>query len=321
MTPRDVIARLIDVSIGFPSNDGTVDTVVDRVSLTIQAGERVGLIGASGSGKSLTALSLLGLVPPPGAIVGGSIKIQGTDILSDSDSKKRRLRGATIGMVFQEAESALNPVLTIGTHLKEMVRRHRPNEGPQWREIAIELLKKVDLEPTRILKSHPHRLSGGQRQRALLAIALAAEPDLLIADAPTSSLDVLTQARMLGLLDRLCRKHGLALLLISHDLGVVSSLVERVIVMLAGTIVEEAPIRDFLDTPLHPYSQSVVATAQRASPSETRATTSRPAQSGCAFANQCRLCIPECKQGLPDLTTVGAGRAVRCPIVATEVDQ
>lgn len=318
MTERKVIARLIDVSIGFPALDGAVDAVVDQVSLTIHAGERIGLIGASGSGKSLTALSLLGLVPPPGAIVGGSVEIQGVDILSDSGSDKRGLRGGVIGMVFQEAESALNPVLTIGTHLKEVIRRHQPTEAARWRDRAVDLLERVDLEPSRILKSHAHRLSGGQRQRALLAIALAGEPDLVIADEPTSSLDVLTQARILGLLDRLCR---VALLLISHDLGVVSALADRVIVMLAGAIVEEAPMQEFLDTPLHPYSQSLVTATHQASPLETHTTDSPTPQPGCAFADQCPRRKPECWQSLPNLTPLGPGRALRCPIVAAEVDQ
>ncbi len=321
MTERDVIARLIDVSIGFPANDGAVDTVVDRLSLTIRAGERIGLIGASGSGKSLTALSLLGLVPPPGVIVGGSVEIQGTDILSDSVSNQERLRGGTIGMVFQEAEAALNPVMTIGAHLEEMIRRHRPTETGRWRRIAVDLLEKVDLEPIRTLKSHPHRLSGGQRQRALLAIALAGDPDLIIADEPTSSLDVLTQARMLGLLDNLCRERALALLLISHDLGVVSSLVDRVVVMLAGAIVEEAQTQDLLEAPLHPYSESLVTSARQTGSSKTHPMGHPKSQSGCAFARHCPRREPECEQNLPDLIVLNGGGAVRCPIVAAEVDQ
>ncbi len=269
MTRQNVIAQLTDVSIGFPAMDGTVENVIDRISLTIHSGERIGLLGASGSGKSLTALSLLGLVPPPGAIVGGSVEIQGMDILTSSKPERSRLRGGAVGMVFQEAEAALNPVMTIGAHLEEIIRRHRPKEAARWRYIAVDLLESVDLDPVRTLKSHPHRLSGGQRQRALLALALAGDPALIIADEPTSSLDVLTQARMLGLLDRLCRERSLALLLISHDLGVVSSLVDRVMVMLDGTIIEEATIQDFLETPHHPYSQSLVATARRTRPQVT----------------------------------------------------
>ena len=321
MTALNVIARLIDVSIGFPSVDGTVDTIVDQVSLTIRAGDRIGLIGASGSGKSLTALSLLGLVPSPGVIVGGSVEIQGTDILSYSNSRQKRLRGGTIGMVFQEAEAALNPVMTIGAHLEEMIRRHRPAEAGRWRRIAVGILEKVNLEPIRTLKSHPHRLSGGQRQRALLAIALSADPDLIIADETTSSLDVLTQARMLGLLDHLCRERAVALLLISHDLGVVSSLVDRVVVMLAGAIVEEAQTQDLLEAPLHPYSQSLVTTARQTGSSKTHPKGHPKSQSGCAFADQCPRREPECEQSLPNLTVLAGGGAVRCPIVAAEVDQ
>ena len=320
MTDREIIARLADVSIAFPTADGTLDTVVDGLSLAIHSGERIGLIGASGSGKSLTALSLLGLVPPQGRIVGGSVQFLGVDMLSDSLSDKQRLRGGAVGLVFQEAESALNPVLTIGTHLKEMILRHRPAEESRWRKIAVDLLKRVDLEPARLLKSYPHHLSGGQRQRALLAIALSTQPDLIIADEPTSSLDVLTQARVLTLLDRLCRDDGLALLLISHDIGVVSSLVDRVIVMLAGKIVEEAPIRPFLASPLHPYSQLLLENTDSAAPLGTHTMTGSRPQSGCAFANRCPLCTPECEKSLPELETLESRRTLRCPIVSSEVD-
>lgn len=321
MTQREIIARLADVSIAFPSANGTLNTAVDSVSLTIRSGERIGLIGASGSGKSLTFLSLLGLVPTRGKIVGGSVEILGVDMLSDSLSDKQRVRGGAIGMVFQEAESALNPVLTIGTHLKEMIQRHRPTEEARWREIAIGLLKRVDLEPVRILESYPHNLSGGQRQRALLAIALSTQPDLIIADEPTSSLDLLTQARILALLDRLCRDDGLALVLISHDIGVVSSLVDRVIVMLDGKIIEEAPIQDFLATPLHPYSRSLLTKSDPANPLQPHTMTGPPPLLGCAFVDRCALCTPECTQSLPELTDLGSGRTLRCPIVVLEEGQ
>ncbi len=320
MIQHPVIARLADISIEFPVHDGGIATVVKGVSMTVHSGERIGLIGASGSGKSLTALSLLGLVPSPGAIVGGSVEVLGADLSTMALSEKQHLRGGTIGMVFQEAESALNPVLTIGAHLKEMIQRHRPTEGGTWRKIAVDLLKRVDLEPVRTLKSHPHRLSGGQRQRALMAIALAAKPELMIADEPTSSLDVLTQARLLTLLDRLCRDEGVALILISHDLGVVASLVDRVIVMLAGKIVEEAPIHEFLAKPLHPYSQSLVTPADITTRHEANQGSEVPFQHGCSLAGRCPLSTAECKKNPPPLVPISAGRTIRCPVVAAEVD-
>lgn len=319
MTERNSIARLNEISIGFPAPDGTAQTVVDRLSLTIGPGEKVGLIGASGSGKSLTALALLGLVPSTGSITGGTVEIDGVDIQTLSQSERAQLRGGAVGIVFQEAESALNPVMTVGAQFEETIRRHRPEEGDRWRYIAVDLLEEVDLDPVRTLKSHPHRLSGGQRQRVLLAIALAGDPDLLVADEPTSSLDVLTQARMLGLFDRLCRDRRRALLLISHDLGVVSSMVDRVIVMLAGAIVEEAPMEDFLSAPLHPYSQMLVATARESAPVKTEAVPNPAFRSGCAFAPRCSLMTAECERTFPDLESLGDGRAVRCPIVTAGV--
>jgi ABC-type dipeptide/oligopeptide/nickel transport system ATPase component len=246
-------------------------------------------------------------------------------MVSTPVSETRLLRGGAIAMVFQEAESALNPVLTIGNHLEETIRCHRPDEAAQWRPIAVSLLKSVDLEPVRTLRSHPHRLSGGQRQRALLAIALAGRPDLLIADEPTSSLDVLTQTEILRLLDRLSRKrdeaHPLALLLISHDIGVVSALVDRIIVMLGGMIIEESLIQDFIEQPLHPYSRTLVTTAQAGSPSTTNPKEKPPPADGCPFAPQCPRLKPQCLGVRPELVSLGSGRAVRCPIVTHEIRQ
>ena len=240
MTGRNVIARLTDVSVGFPAMDGTVENVIDRVSLTIHFGERIGLLGASGSGKSLTALSLLGLVPPPGAIVGGSVEIQGTDILTSSKTERSRLRGGAVGMVFQEAEAALNPVMTIGAHLEETIRQHRPNESSRWRHIAVGLLENVDLDPVRTLKSHPHRLSGGQRQRALLAIALAGDPHLIIADEPTSSLDQQTSSQVESLLRHWRQKDdGRAMLIITHDGSQAERMADRIVRIERGRIVDE----------------------------------------------------------------------------------
>jgi len=325
MTVENTIARLRDVSIAFPQRSGAFVTVVNSVSLDIHNGERVGLIGASGSGKSLTAMGLLGLVPPPGAITGGTVEILGQDLLSSPASRIQKLRGGAIGMVFQEAESALNPVLTIGNHLEETIRCHRPEESTRWRPIAVALLKSVDLEPVRTLRSYPHRLSGGQRQRALLAIALAGRPDLLIADEPTSSLDVLTQAEILRLLDRLSRerneKQPQAILLISHDIGVVSALVDRVIVMLGGMIIEESPIRRFLEQPLHPYSQTLVMKAQGGSPPATNPKEPNSPIEGCPFAPRCPRREPQCLEVRPELVSLGSGHTVRCPIVTHEIRQ
>jgi ABC-type dipeptide/oligopeptide/nickel transport system ATPase component len=244
---------------GFEVHRRFVPAVVD-VSFQLSKGETLCLVGESGSGKSLTALSIMRLVQPPGRVASGRIVFGGRDLLSLPEREMERVRGAEIGLVFQEPMTALNPVFTIGSQIEETLRIHGRGTRRTARQKAIELLDAVSVpEPARRVREYPHQLSGGLRQRALIALALACGPAVLIADEPTTALDVTIQAQILELLHELRRRLGLALLLITHDLGVVAQMADRVCVMYAGRIVEEAPVRTLFDSPKHPYTQGLIA--------------------------------------------------------------
>jgi peptide/nickel transport system ATP-binding protein len=249
------------LTVGFPSPSGWVHVVSD-VSLTMTRGEVLALVGESGCGKTLTALSILRLTPLPGRILGGSIRFEGRELTTLADSEMQAVRGARIGLVFQEPMSALNPVLTIGQHIEEALRVHRMTT-PDPRARAVELLTEAAVDdPARRAGQYAHELSGGLRQRALIALALACRPVLLIADEPTSALDVTIQAEILELLAHLRKKHDLTLLLITHDLGVVAQTADRVAVMQAGRIVEEAFVRTLFEAPRHPYTIDLLRVAR-----------------------------------------------------------
>ena len=258
--PPDALLRVHELTVGFPSSEGGWLPAVEGVSLTVKRGERVGLVGESGSGKSLTALACLGLVPEPGRIFGGEVSVGGIDAVGQSEGQRSPLRGATVGLVLQEAGGALNPVFTAGFQLEETLRVHRDMGRGEARERALDLLAAVAVEePEVVMRAYPHELSGGQAQRVMLALALAGEPELLIADEPTSALDLMTQTQVLELLQDLIVERGLALLLISHDLTVMAGMVERVIVMHAGRIVEEGPTKVLFSDPLHPFTRLLLA--------------------------------------------------------------
>jgi peptide/nickel transport system ATP-binding protein len=262
-------ARRIEVS--FPAA-GRWARVVRGVSFAIGRGEVVGLVGESGSGKSLTALALLGLVPPPGA-VRGEVRLEGVagNLLDLPEREMRRVRGNRIAMVFQEPMTALNPVYTIGFQIAEAVRAHRPLSRRAARDEAVRLLDLVALaDARRRLDDYPHQLSGGQRQRVVIAMALAGEPALLLADEPTTALDVTVQAQILELLERLRTGLGLSVLLITHDLGVVAETCDRVMVMTAGEIVEEADVETLFRAPAHPYTRKLLAAVSRVEVWEAR---------------------------------------------------
>jgi peptide/nickel transport system ATP-binding protein len=305
---------------------GRIYKAVDGVSLAVGEGETVALVGESGCGKSVTALSILGLVPhPPGRIVGGEIWFEGRDLLRLDRRALLAVRGNRIGMIFQEPMASLNPVFTIGNQIIEAIREHRDLGRAAARRRAAMLLGRVGLpEPDRLLAEYPHRLSGGMRQRAMIAMALSCEPRLLIADEPTTALDVTTQAQILDLLAGLQRELGMAILIITHDLGVVAQMAARVAVMYAGRKVEEASTLDLFAQPLHPYTQGLI----RALPNPEREAASGgerlPLQEipgivpplcdlppGCSFAPRCPIAAEECRLGAVPLRDF-AGRQAAC---------
>ncbi|GMU65694.1 MAG: ABC transporter ATP-binding protein [Acidobacteriota bacterium] len=315
-----------DLEIAFPAPAGEV-AVVRGAALEIGRGEIVGLVGESGSGKSLTALAVLGLVPAPGRIRAGSIRFEGRELVGLSERELRPLRGGRIGLVFQEPSAALNPVLTVGTQIVEAIRAHRDLPRRAARERARELLALLAVpDPDRRLDEYPHQLSGGQRQRALVAIALAAGPDLLIADEPTTALDVTVQAQVLELLVRLRRELGLAILLITHDLAVVAETCDRAVVMYAGRPVEAAPVEALFAAPAHPYTRALLASLPRlGEPVPRGALPSVPGQvptptqlpAGCPFHPRCAERLASCSIEDPPWLDLGGGRGARCVLAGT----
>ncbi len=247
-----------NLAMEFP-HDGTAARAIDGVSLAVERGRVIGLVGESGCGKSMTALCIMRLVPSPGRIVHGRILFDGTDLLALPERRMQELRGARIAMIFQEPMTALNPVLTAGFQIAEALRIHgRASRREAWSR-AVDLLAEVGIpEPSARASDYPHQLSGGMRQRVMIAMAIACEPDLLIADEPTTALDVTIQAEILDLLRRLRERHGMGLMLITHDLGVVAEQADRVAIMYAGRIVEEASVRDLFAHPQHPYTQALL---------------------------------------------------------------
>jgi peptide/nickel transport system ATP-binding protein len=307
-----------DLTTGF-DQDGQFVPAVRRVSFELAAGETLCLVGESGSGKSLTALSIMRLIQTPGRIVSGVIRFRGRDLLTLSERDMQRVRGAEIGLVFQEPMTALNPVFTIGNQLAETLRIHGRATRQTARDKSIELLAAVSVaEPERRVREYPHQLSGGLRQRALIAMALACSPALLIADEPTTALDVTIQAQILDLLRDLQKKMGLGLLLITHDLGVVAEMADRVAVMYAGRIVEEAPVDELFSDPKHPYTRGLMASMPGGEPGARLKAIQGVVPSlgqlppGCAFAPRCPDRFEPCGIAPPAATALGDGRSVRC---------
>jgi len=255
------VSALLDLQHLTVTFDAARDTrAVDDVSFTLAAGETLGLVGESGSGKSVTAFSILRLLQPPGQIVNGRILFEGQDLLTLSERDMRAVRGARISLIFQEPMTALNPVMRVGDQVAEALTAHKMASRSEARYRAVELLEAVRIpDPTRRVRDYPHQLSGGMRQRVMIAIALACRPPLVIADEPTTALDVTIQAQMLDLIRQLQAEFGLALLLITHDFGVVAEMADRVAVMKAGRIVETGPVREMLRTPSHEYTRQLLA--------------------------------------------------------------
>ncbi len=305
----------------FHTRDGVV-RAVDGVSFSIAPGETLGIVGESGSGKSVTAYSLLGLVPqPPGRIESGTAVFDGNDLLGLSGAALRAVRGKRVSMIFQDPMTALNPYMTIGKQVMEPLRIHERSSRAEARQRAIAMLAAVGiLEPEQRMNMYPHEFSGGMRQRVMIAMALITKPDLLIADEPTTALDVTVQAQILDLIRALQQEMGMAVLLITHDLGVVARVCDRVLVMYAGRIVESAPARDLFRDPKHPYTRALLdslpATHQKGG--ELYTIPGLPPDlikpiSGCAFAPRCAHALESCSQPV-ELLELGNGRKAACPV-------
>ena len=319
MTPPLLSVRNLTTT--FRTEGGTI-TAVDNVSFDVKAGETLAIVGESGSGKSVTALSLLRLIPnPPGEIVSGSVQFEGQELLTASDDAVRSIRGNRIAMIFQEPMTSLNPSLTLGVQVGEPMVLH---QGASWAAAfakAGDLLDRVRIPDARArLDAYPHQFSGGQRQRAMIAMALACQPKLLIADEPTTALDVTVQAQILALLKELTRETGAALILITHDLGVVARYADRVAVMYAGRIVETASARDLYRTPRHPYTRGLLASiprldqppGQRLVPIDGQPPNLAQLPPGCAFQPRCRNATAHCVTERPSLTEAAPNHWKAC---------
>jgi peptide/nickel transport system ATP-binding protein/oligopeptide transport system ATP-binding protein len=307
----------------FPTRAGLV-RAVDGVSFYLDRGELLGLVGESGCGKSITALSVMRLIAPPGKIVGGEIFFEGKDLLKLPDSEMRQMRGDDIAMIFQDPMTSLNPVFTVGEQIAEALRLHRKLSKKQAKLAAIEAMREVAIpDPARRINDYPHQLSGGMRQRVMIAMALACNPKLLIADEPTTALDVTIQAQILELLDGLRKQRDLSVLLITHDLGVVAEVADRVAVMYTGRIVEESPVEELFARPKHPYTEGLLRsvpklTSEHVAKKERletiEGTVPRPTDlpPGCHFAPRCSHRMPRCTEEEIPLYALEGGVTVRC---------
>jgi peptide/nickel transport system ATP-binding protein len=327
MTEAQVDATVLEVKglqTVFFTNSGLF-RAVDDVSFQVGRGETLAIVGESGCGKSVTALSVMRLVPdPPGRIVGGSIMLEGTDLLALDEAEMRQIRGNRMSMIFQEPMTSLNPVMRIGDQISEAVRLHRQMTARQAHDKAVEMLRLVRIpEPERRAIEYPHQLSGGMRQRAMIAMALACRPALLIADEPTTALDVTIQAQILALVLDLQQQLGMGLILITHDLGVVAQTARRVIVMYAGRKVEEADVETLFANPRHPYTRGLMASIPAVPaagansgarlveiPGMVPSLTRLP--KGCAFAPRCGLALARCREEYPPLQDFGGGHLAAC---------
>ena len=326
--PREAILEVKNLRTSFPTEEGMVHAV-DNVSFNVRKGEAVALVGESGCGKSVTAMSVMRLVAPPGRITGGEIRFKGKNLADVSERDMRKVRGNDIAMVFQEPMTSLNPVFRIGAQVAEAIRIHRKVGKKEARKLAGDMLELVAIpDPHKRLDDYPHQLSGGMRQRVMIAMALSCDPELLIADEPTTALDVTIQAQIMELLANLQQRLGLAILLITHDLGVVAEFCERVVVMYTGRVVEEAPVRELFGNPSHPYTRGLLKSLPSVAGEGThRLPTikgmvppiSRLPQ-GCKFNPRCPDVMDICLGHEPALMRVGARQSARCYLHGDEKD-
>ena len=304
----------------FSSKKSSV-TAVDDVSFDIKKGEIVGLVGESGCGKSVTSLSIMQLLKDtPGKVTNGEVIFQGRNLLDASTKEMLDIRGDKMSMIFQEPMSSLNPSMRIDKQMIEGIRLHTPLTKAEARKKAADILSQVGIpDPQRVLKNYPHQLSGGMSQRVMIAMAMSCEPDLLIADEPTTALDVTIQAQILELMKKIQQDKGMSILLITHDLGVVAEMCSRVIVMYAGKIVEEAPVEILFANPTHPYTQGLIASVPKLG-SGVKVLPSIPGSvpdlsampKGCRFAPRCKYATEKCHQEQPELLSVGEKQKCRC---------
>ncbi len=314
------LLEIIDLRTEFNTEEGRA-VVVDGVSFSVGRGETVGLVGESGCGKSVTALSIMRLVPdPPGRITGGSVMLEGRDILRLPEKEMRKVRGNEISIVFQEPLTSLNPVFTCGEQIREAIALHQGLGRRQSKEKAIEMLRLVRIpDPAARYSNYPHQMSGGMRQRVMIAMALSCQPKLLIADEPSTALDVSVQAQIMELLSDLKEEMGMSVLLITHDLSVVAQMAQRVVVMYAGVIVEEAGIDSLFEDPGHPYTEGLLGSipridrrVDRLSVIPGRVPDPMGLPPGCRFSDRCPKCMDRCRQAEPPMFDTGGGHMTRC---------
>jgi peptide/nickel transport system ATP-binding protein len=312
----DPLLAVRDLIVEFPTRHGTL-RAVDGVSFAIAPGEVLGVVGESGAGKSVTGAAVIGLVDPPGRVAGGEIRLGGQRIDGLPNEEMRRIRGRQIGAVFQDPLTSLNPLFTIGRQLDETIRTHLPLSAKGARERSIALLGEVGIPAAeRRIDHYPHQFSGGMRQRVVIALALAAQPRLVIADEPTTALDVSIQAQIIQLLKRLCRDQGAAVMLITHDMGVIAETADRVAVMYAGRIVEVGPVADVIHRPAHPYTSglmgsipSIVEERGRLAQIEGAMPRLDAIPAGCAFHPRCPRAVARCPREMPVLVPAGPTEA------------
>jgi peptide/nickel transport system ATP-binding protein len=326
-SPRDAIVEIDNLKVWFANRDGIM-RAVDGVSFDLLRGETLGIVGESGCGKTVTAMTMLQLIPsPPSVIAGGAIRYNGQDLLKFDEKRMRAIRGNEISMIFQDPMTSLNPVMTVGEQIAETAVLHQKLDRRAARELAVEMLHKVNIpEPRRRADEYPHQFSGGMRQRAMIAAALACNPKVLIADEPTTALDVTIQAQIIELMLNLKCEFGTSIIMITHDLGVVAETCARVVVMYAGRKVEEAAAADLFAAPLHPYTQGLLLATPRLETESCTRRTDRPRLHeipgmvptlkgelmGCCFAPRCHKATVTCRESAPRLVDCGNGHVVSC---------
>jgi len=320
---KDILLSVQDLKVYFHLNQRLAQAV-DGVSYEVRKGETVCLVGESGCGKTVSALTTLGLIPqPPGEIAGGQVLFKGQNLLDLGDDEMQKIRGNHIAMVFQEPMTSLNPVFTIGDQVQEAIMVHEKVSKRELRQRSVQLLEDVGLPaPEERLADYPHQLSGGQRQRVMIAMALACNPEVVIADEPTTALDVTIQAQILNLFGELQRERDLSLLYITHDLGVVANIADRIYIMYAGIIVEQGSAPEIFHDPRHPYTQGLLASLPNRAKRGARlhsipGTVPDPAYKpgGCPFHPRCNLAIETCQSRFPEMCDYGNGHQSRCPVL------